>query len=400
VSSSNHTEHQTGFRETLKSDIRQRDLSKTMRQDYREVREFFLTDAQRDELQRMNWFKKMFVLPFWLFRAMYMRLTPARRLLLLAGIVFTVFTRASVNAGDVTISNGHLIGGLIFLFILLMELKDKIVARDELQAGRAVQTALMPPEVPEFDDWEIWTHTCPANDVGGDLVDYLPVGPDRLGLSLGDVAGKGLGAALFMAKLQATLRALAPSRSTIDSLGLELNGIFERDGIPNRFASLVYLEIAPGSGAVQFLNAGHMPPLHLHDGVVDELPRGGPALGIVARAEYTTQNVTLKPGDTLCVYSDGLTEARNMAGEFFGEERFRKLLGQVATLDPAKMGNHILQRIRRFTDEASQHDDISLLILRYAPSGGGASAGNSDATAGNSIPAEEDTATDGIAPAS
>lgn len=394
MSNSNQKEGQTGFRETLKSDIRQRDLSKTMRQDYREVREFFLTDAQRDQLLRMNWFKKIFVLPFWLFRAMYMRLTPARRLLLLVGLFFTVFARASVNAGDVTISNGHLIGALIFLFILLMELKDKIVARDELQAGRAVQTALMPPEAPEFENWDIWTHTCPANDVGGDLVDYLPVGEERLGLSLGDVAGKGLGAALFMAKLQATLRALAPGRSTIDALGGEMNGIFERDGIPNRFASLVYLEITPGSGTIHFLNAGHMPPLHLHDGNVEELPRGGPALGIVAKAEYDMQTVTLAPGDTLCVYSDGLTEARNMGGEFFGEERFRKLLGQVASLDPSRMGDHILQRIRRFTDEASQHDDISLLILRYAPGQASTSTDESHTT-DSRTPAEERDPVDG-----
>ena len=138
-------------------------------------------------------------------------------------------------------------------------------------------------------DVDIWIHTHPANDVGGDLVDYLPVGEGRLGLSLGDVAGKGLGAALFMAKLQATLRALAPGRESIPALGAKLSGIFDRDGLPNRFTSLVYLEIASDSGEIRFLNAGHMPPLHLTAAGITELPRGGAALGILKQATFTEQ---------------------------------------------------------------------------------------------------------------
>lgn len=354
---------EAGFRETLKSDFRQEDFAKNIRRDWQEVVEFFMTDERREELRNMHVVKKIFVVPFWLFKAMYLHLTPARRILLLIGLVLS-FIEVRAGGGDASVSNGHIFGVLLLLFILLLELKDKILARDELEAGRAVQSALMPEEHPDFPGWDIWIHTHPANDVGGDLVDYLPVGEGRLGLSLGDVAGKGLGAALFMAKLQATLRALAPGRESIPALGEKLSGIFDRDGLPNRFTSLVYLEIASDSGEIRFLNAGHMPPLHLTAAGITELPRGGAALGILKQATFTEQRVELRPGEILIVYSDGLTEAQNEGGEFFGEERLRRLLSRIQGLDASRMGEHILERVQRFTGESRQHDDLSLMILR------------------------------------
>ncbi len=352
-----------GFRETFKSDIRQEDFAKNVRRDWDEVIEFFMTEERREELREMNWVKRLFIVPFWLFKAMYLHLTPARRILLLLGVVFS-FMNIETQAGDASFSTGHLIGVVLVLFILLLELKDKILARDELEAGRAVQMALMPTENPRFRGWDIWIHTHPANDVGGDLVDYISVENERLGLSLGDVAGKGLGAALFMAKLQATLRALVPGRDSIAWLGSELSAIFDRDGIPNRFASLVYLEVTHDSGEVAMLNAGHMPPLHVHDGRISELPRGGPALGIIRHSTYEEQRVELGPGEILLVYSDGLTEAQNESGDFFGEERLRRVLLRVPGLESAGIGEHILNHIKSFTGEMRQHDDLSLLILR------------------------------------
>jgi hypothetical protein len=354
---------QPGFRETLKSDFRQEDFAKNIKRDWDEVVEFFMTEERREELRSMNWVKKLIVVPFWLFKAMYLRLTPARRILLLLGIFFS-FINIQGDVGNTSISNGHMFGVLLLLFILLLELKDKILARDELEAGRAVQMALMPEEHPRFEGWDIWIHTSPANDVGGDLVDYLDVENDRLGLSLGDVAGKGLGAALFMAKLQSTLRALAPGRESIPLLGAKLSSIFDRDGLPNRFASLVYLEVTHDSGTVSLLNAGHMPPLHIRGDEITELARGGPALGIVKHSSFVEQRVELKPGEVLLVYSDGLTEAQNARGEFFGDERLRRLLSRIQGLDATRTGKHILERIEHFSGDMRQHDDLSLLILR------------------------------------
>ncbi len=354
---------EAGFRETLKSDFRQEDFTKNIKRDWEEVVEFFMTEERREELREMNWFKKLFLVPFWLFKAMYLHLTPARRILLLIAVVIS-FVNIQGRVGDTSVSNGHIFGVLLLLFILLLELKDKILARDELEAGRAVQTALMPDEHPRFAGWDIWIHTSPANDVGGDLVDYITIEEGRLGLSLGDVAGKGLGAALFMAKLQSTLRALAPGRQSIPWLGAQLSSIFDRDGLPNRFASLVYLEVTQDSGEVSVLNAGHMPPLHIRGGEITEMPRGGPALGIVKHSSFEEQRVDLQKDDILLVYSDGLTEAQNASGDFFGDERLRRLLTRVQGLDATRTGTHILERIQKFAGDMRQHDDLSLMILK------------------------------------
>lgn len=324
---------------------------------------FFMDDRRRKELHGMNPVKKVIVIPFMLFKAMYLRLTPARRILLLLAVILIVFD-ANARVGDASLTSGYFVGLALLLFILLLELKDKILARDELEAGRAVQMALMPEKHPHFDGWDIWIHSIPANDVGGDLVDHLYTGQDRLGLALGDVAGKGLGAALFMAKLQATLRALAPERQCISRLGTDLSTIFDRDGIPNRFASLIYLEVTRNCGEIVLLNAGHMPPLHIRGETVGEMPRGGPALGIIKHGSYAEQHIELQPGEMLFVYSDGLTEARNAEGDFFGEARLHRLLRRLHGLDASRVGEHVVERMDRFTGDQPPHDDLSLLVLR------------------------------------
>lgn len=361
---SKHT-HEPGLGETLREDFRRRDLFHHLQEDARQVRDFFLAEERKNALAAMHPVKRVFVMPWWLLRALLLKLAPVRRILLLFGIALLIGFRSG-DSGDGH-NSAYLLGAVILLFIILLELKDKLIARDELLAGRAVQNALTPPRTPDFPGWDIWVFTRPANDVGGDLADYLRVGDKRLDLSLGDVAGKGLPAALFMARLQATIRAVAPVTESIEELGAALNGIFCRDGLPSRFASLVYLRIATDSGAVRVLNCGHMPPLHIRGADVSALLNGGPALGLLASATYREQQAELAAGDTLVVYSDGVTEARNIQGLFFGEERLRRLLQGFATLPATTMGEHTLEHLERFTAGAPVSDDLSILILKRLP---------------------------------
>jgi len=218
---------------------------------------------------------------------------------------------------------------------------------------------------PAVSGWQTWLYTRPANDVGGDLVDYLERPDGRLGLALGDIAGKGLPAALLMARLQATLRALAPDAPSLADLGTTLNDIFYRDGLRSRFASLVYLEVTPGTSTVRLLNAGHPPPLIVRaDGTVEEAPRGGPALGLMPGVGYTEQRLDLAPGNLLVVYSDGVTEARNAYGWFFEEDRLRALLPEVAGRSAERAGRRVLSAVEAFTGDARPHDDLSLVVLK------------------------------------
>ena len=242
----------------------------------------------------------------------------------------------------------RLLGDALLFLVLMLELKDKLMARDELEAGRKVQLALMPDTSPSVPGWDLWLHTEPANDVGGDLVDHLQVDDRQHGVALGDVAGKALPAALLMVKLQATLRALVPQFGALNDLGSAINRILVRDGLPNRFATLVYLVLPIDSGTVRVLNAGHMAPLVVRGDTIEEMAHGSMALGFMSEATYGEQQVELTSGDVLIVYSDGVTEAINASGEFFGDERLRAAIQETAGQPVAAIGARILQVLEAF----------------------------------------------------
>ncbi len=343
--------------QTVLEDLHRTDLTHTFQQDLKDVYQFYLDPQTRQELASMSQTKRWFYLTFWLLKSSILRLSPSRRLLLLGSLIFFAYGLGG--------STPFLVAGFaVLLLVLILELKDKLMAQDELDTGRAVQAALLPRDHPYVPGWDVWLYTRPANDVGGDLVDYLPLEDGRLGLALGDVAGKGLGAALLMAKLQSTLRAIAPGYANLADLGVATNRIFRRDGLPNRFISLVYLVLEPDSGHVRLLNAGHLPPVLLRNRSIQELPKGGPALGLMDGAVFTEQEITLAPDDYLIVFSDGLTEARNEAGTFFGYDRLRGLLPRLQGLSAPEAGHRILDHIARFMDGARASDDLSLIVLR------------------------------------
>jgi serine phosphatase RsbU (regulator of sigma subunit) len=297
---------------------------------------------------------------------MFLKLVPVRRILVLIGLILVLAgNRWQFGAGDVGVTiRWGVIGFFLVFLVLMLELKDKLLAKDELEAGRAVQSALIPDQIPYFPGWEIWLYTRPANEVGGDLVDYIDLAPDTLGLVLGDVAGKGLGAALLMSKLQATIRALAPRTPSLDKLGNQMNDIFIKDGLPSKFISLVYLVIRSNSGEVDLLNAGHMPPYLVNPHGVKEIERGGTALGLSSQTRYKRQRLTLKENELMVIYSDGLTEARNAKDEFVGEARLLDWI-QASQKEPfLSIGTSILERLDRFVGEAQPSDDLSLILLK------------------------------------
>ncbi len=346
--------------QTVLEDLNQADFRRTMRQDLQEIYQFYLDQGARDELAEMDQVSRWLHLIGWLVKNSILRLTPVRRLMFITSIFLFLW-------GIMGSFPGLILGFLIVMLILLLELKDKLMAQDELMTGRAVQFALMPRENPSLPGWEIWLFTRPANEVGGDLVDYLTVDENRLGLSLGDVAGKGLGAALVMAKLQSTLRAIAPHFDSLANLGTEVNAIFRRDGLPDRFISLVYLELKPETAQVRLLNAGHMPPLVVHAEGVEELPKGAPALGLMKNAPYSEQYADLQPGDLMLLYSDGLTEARDEQDAFFGHQRLLDLLPTLRGLSAETVGRRLLDAVDSFSGDAPPSDDLSMIVVRRLP---------------------------------
>ena len=344
-------------------DLRQADIRGHFSREMEELYRFYLDDERRERLAAMGWFRRGALFYGWLFKSLLLKLSPLRRLTLLAALLLLISGSARISFPGMAVSI-YLwpIGVLALLVVLMLELKDKLVARDEIEIAREVQLALLPTTHPKIAGWSIWGYTRPANDVGGDLVDYIDL-TDRMGVAVGDVAGKGLGAALLMAKLQATLRATVPDAVSLTRLGERLNTILLRDGIDNRYATLFYLELSADSGQIRYLNAGHNPPCLLRASGLEMLPAISPPIGMLSTARFVESALELAPGDMLIAYSDGLTEARNGSDAEFGTARLTAIATSLRGLDAQTAGTRILAEVDAFQNETRAHDDLSLVIL-------------------------------------
>ncbi len=346
-------------------DVLRRGVSRSIGGTLAGLEAFYLTRDERRQLEGLSRGRRFFRRILWFIRGLLMKLTPARRIMLAVSIASFLLGTGRIDIDTVHVGFRFQGLGVLLLFaVLVLELKDKLIARDELEAGRAVQLALMPTDRPQVPGWDVWLYTKPANDVGGDLVDHLPLDDQRHVVLLGDVTGKALPAALLSVKLQATIRALAPYFDGLGELAVGLNRILYRDGLPTRFASLVYAVVTAHSGAVRLLNAGHMPPLLLHGSTLTTLPRGNMVLGMMPDVLFSEQSVQVEPGDTLVVYSDGVSEAMNEAGDFFDDERLHALVLKTHGMSAPVAGAHILSALAQFVGDAEQSDDVSLMILR------------------------------------
>jgi sigma-B regulation protein RsbU (phosphoserine phosphatase) len=346
-------------------DLRRRNLKRSFRRDAQDLYRFYFSEEERARFASMGRLKRWFVTAWGLLKALLLNLSPTRRLAVILSIVLFLMSRVNFQVGGLEFGVDFVgLGFVVVLVVLMLELRDKLLARNELEVGRAVQLALLPDRNPDVPGWDIWLYTRPANDVGGDLVDTIDLEGDRVSLILGDVSGKGLGAALLMSKLQATVRALAPDTPALSELGGRLNTIFCRDRVSGRFATMVYLEVASHGDRVRVMNAGHMPPILLTEAGQSSLEPVAPPLGILPEAEYTEQELRVERGNLCVIYSDGVTEAEAAGGAMYGEERLDALLPSLRGLDAEAAGRRILAEVEAFVGEERLSDDLSLILLR------------------------------------
>jgi serine phosphatase RsbU (regulator of sigma subunit) len=359
------TQETPRLRDILKEDILQKGHIKARYKEWKELQEFYLTDAQKDQIKHMKSIKGWIWKIAWILRSMFFKLSPFRRMLVIVAILLIFISPTeTINNSKGELSIKIPAASILLIIVIMLELKDKLLARDELEAGRKIQNALMPEQNPHVEGWQIMLYTRSANEVGGDLVDFIRIEPGRIGISLADISGKGLHAALLMSKLQATIRALASDDITTEKLVARVNNIFHRDTPPSIFASLLYVELAPASDDLKFINAGHFPPVIFHGTEPSEMPKGELGLGLKAGTEYSERAVRMTMNDVFIGYSDGITEARNEAGEFYGLDRFKRLLPPLVSFSAAQIGKYILEDVERFVGEASTNDDMSLIILK------------------------------------
>ncbi len=248
-----------------------------------------------------------------------------------------------------------------------VELKKSAERRSahEMTIAKEVQYRLFPQHQPHLKTLE-YVGTCiQARAVGGDYYDYLDLGKGRLGLVVGDVAGKGIAAALLMANLQANLRSqYAMALDNLEILLKSVNKLFYQNTPLESFATLFFGEYRDDNRRLRYVNCGHLPPLLLrHDRTLTRLEANCTVLGMFEDWQCSTEEVELHPGDTLVLYSDGVPEARSDEGEEFGEHRLGELLRGNAHLKASALLKTLVESVKAFSGR-DQEDDLTLVVAR------------------------------------
>jgi sigma-B regulation protein RsbU (phosphoserine phosphatase) len=233
----------------------------------------------------------------------------------------------------------------------------------ELEEARRIQRKLLPSTMPQIDGWEIASWWQPASGVGGDCFDALSFGENRLALSIADVVGKGIPAALLMSNLQAAVRAFATDAAQPSELCQQVNRILCGHIAEGRFISFFYCVVDADLGTLTFSNAGHYAPILVRaNGDVERLDSGGAVLGIFPDGAYEQGRVTVGCGDRLILFTDGITEARNAQDLEFGEEQLIALAVENRVCSAPALQARLAQAVADFTGGRFQ-DDATLIVM-------------------------------------
>lgn len=245
-----------------------------------------------------------------------------------------------------------------------VEQGERIMKRDLTQAAD-IQGRMLPDTSPEVAGADLWGFNVPCRTVGGDYFDFFPYEDGRVGMALGDVSGKGMPASLMMMELHGRVQVLAESPGDLGSFMARLNKATCVKCPSNRFITFFFTVLDAATGDLAFANAGHNPPIIVRaNGEAEMLEGGGPVLGILSIAPYTEMHAKLGHGDLLALYSDGVTEAANLAYDEFGEDRFIEVLKGHRT-DPANaIVQAVMKAVTEFAGEAPQADDITLVVAK------------------------------------
>ena len=367
-------------------DLSQEDLQRLFTHDTRDAYRFFTRGVDQDEFARLPWWKRVPERIRQIFVAFTLRLPPARRALYLASIIIALLGLLKLFRGFGTVpfpfglpfiqvslavpvwADGTFALILAFLllnFLVLLEVADRLSLKGELEVAREIQLAMLPSGTYRSGDVEICGVTRPANTVGGDFYDVLPMPDGRVIVTLGDVAGKGSPAALLMALLLAVLRTLVDEALEPTALMARLNSQISRHSPASRFITLFYAVYSPSTGHLVYVNAGQNPPLlRRRDGRYERLTGTGVALGMFEGSSYRAVETMLGPGDTLILYSDGITEAENPAGVPFEETGLEQIVATNARFSASEIGAAVLKAVEHHAQDFRFSDDLTILVMK------------------------------------
>ncbi|MBM4168414.1 MAG: GAF domain-containing protein [Ignavibacteria bacterium] len=243
---------------------------------------------------------------------------------------------------------------------------EKEVVEREIKIAATIQQRLLPKDLPSVDRYQFEAVALPCKAIGGDYYDVIEIEDGEYVLVIADVSGKGIPAALLVSTLHAALHAYIRTSISLSDLVEKLNESVFRDTPTEQYITFFVSVLNTKRNAFMYVNAGHNPPYMISRGGKEaiQLNVGGVPLGMFAKAEYETGTVELHPGDNICLYTDGVTEAFSPSSEEYGERRFLRCLTVSKDLPLPELKDAILRDIAAFTKSEPQSDDLTLLLLR------------------------------------
>jgi phosphoserine phosphatase RsbU/P len=305
------------------------------------------------------------------------KLTPARRVLLLVGLVLLILPSGGYSyhgkTGEIQVVELDLKfwGGAVLFVLLMLEVADRVVMKRDLEIARDIQQWLLPAKPPQVRGLEIAFAARPANTVAGDFYDVFArpatnSGEPHFLLAVADVAGKSIPAALLMATFQASLKTLSETSCSLADLVKGMNHYActnSQSGL--RFTTAFLAEFDPASRAFTYINAGHNAPvLRRSSGAIERLANGGLPLGIAADKGYEAGNTILQSQDWLVIFTDGVVEAVNGRDEEYGEQRLLNVLQGGATATPDELLRRVMSDLDAFVGPTPQHDDVTCMLVK------------------------------------
>jgi sigma-B regulation protein RsbU (phosphoserine phosphatase) len=363
----------SGFWQRISEGRRLNELWSQFTADARSSYGFYMKDAVAEDMVNRRGRPRFWRIAKTLFWSLVMKLTPARRVLLILAFVLLVgsgfhFEFSNDVKGDF---NFTFITVMLLLLLLALELADKVTMKRDLEIAREIQTWLVPSKPPEVAGADIAFASRPQNSVAGDYYDaFYPMASaeenGKLMLVIADVAGKSIPAALLMATLQASLRTIAGEGAPLAELVVRLNRYASAHSLDGRrFTTAVLAEYEPATRRLVYVNAGHNPPIVRRvGGTLEKLETGGLPLGIDMEAVYDTASVELNSGDALIFYTDGVIEAFDDKTEEFGNQRWLDAIRALPDWGAAESLQFLMKRVDDFVGLTRQSDDITCLVLR------------------------------------
>lgn len=343
------------------SDLSYQEIEHLIKKEAGEVYEFFANDIPKPD-QHKNRFVRALIFVRSLFNAFVLKLTPGRRIFYISALLFFAVGYSSP-------SNGYVLLAFIIVNLLLaFELADKLSAKGELDVARKIQSDLIPRHAATVFNYDIASYYEPAREVGGDYFDVIEQN-EKFYITVGDISGKGMAAALYMVRVQSILHQLLNNVFEVKEIIIDLKKYFSKN-LRREFFLTMSLASIEKDGSMKIVRAGHLPVIWYKSDKkeFEILNTTGLGIGLNDKGifEKTLEEAFIKPekNDIVFLYSDGVTEAMNIMRDMFGEENLKRIIANNADKTVEEIKNALLRAVTGFRGTALQNDDITFIVLK------------------------------------